>query len=97
MRADLARRAGLPAGTVLELVKLADLSRLGGVKGTRARLYYDAGADSLEAVAGWEPEALREMLAAYVARTGFDGIALLPKEVRNAVAAARRLPRSVEY
>lgn len=96
-RRALAARTGAPEPAILELVKLADLSRLGAIKGVRARLYYDAGVDTPEKMAQWEPEALRAMLADFVRRTGFDGIAPLPKEVWNAVSAARSLPRLVEY
>jgi len=96
-RVRLAERAGVPPVAVEELTRLADLARLPGVKGVRARLYYDAGVDSVERLAAWEPEALRAMLVEYVARTGFDGIAPLPKEAEHTVATARRLPRVVEY
>jgi hypothetical protein len=94
-RQMLAEQSGVPAAVILELVKLADLARLGGLKGIRARLYYEAGADTLEKIAAYEPEELGAMLADFVARTGFDGIAPLPKEVRNAVANAGRLPKLV--
>jgi len=58
-------------------VKLEYVSKLevqgvkigGHVKGIRARLYYDAGIDSVEKMADWEPEALRRMVAEFVART----------------------------
>jgi hypothetical protein len=96
-RQALAEKAGVPLDAVLELVKLSDLARLGAVKSVRARLYHDAGVDTVEKMARWDPEALRAMLIAFVERTGFDGIAPLPKEARNAVAAARRLPKIVEY
>ncbi len=96
-RQQLAAGTGVPAQAVLELVKLSDLSRLGGLKSIRARLYYDAGADTVEKIASWEPEELRAMLAEFVARTGFEGIAPLPKEVQNTVATARSLPRIVEF
>jgi hypothetical protein len=36
-------------------------------------------------------------LVGFVERTGFDGIAPLPKEVRNAIVKARQLPAVVEY
>ena len=42
-RSELANNAGIPLESVTELVKLSDLARLPGVKGIRARLYYDAG------------------------------------------------------
>lgn len=94
-RAALAKQAGVPEKIVVELVKLSDLARLPGVKGIRARLYYDAGVDSVEKMARWEPEALRRMVTRYVERTGFSGTAPLPKEVSSTVANARKLPKIV--
>jgi predicted flap endonuclease-1-like 5' DNA nuclease len=96
-RQQLAGTTGIPEDTILELVKLSDLSRLAGLKGIRARLYHDAGMDTVEKIAAWEPEELRATLAEFVVRTGFEGIAPLPKEVQNVVATARSLPRIVEY
>jgi hypothetical protein len=96
-RQALAGRAGIPLEAVLELVKLSDLARIPGVKGIRARLYVDAGVDTVEKMAGWEADALREMIVDFVERTGFDGVATLPKEAAFTVATARRLPRIVGY
>ncbi|MBK8021278.1 MAG: DUF4332 domain-containing protein [Chloroflexi bacterium] len=42
-RQALAQSTGLSPDFILECVKLSDLSRLDGIKGIRARLYYDAG------------------------------------------------------
>jgi hypothetical protein len=95
-RAALAREARVPEVVIVELTKLADLARLPGVKGIRARLYHDAGVDCVAKMATWEPEPLRLMLAEYVQRTGFDGIAPLPKEVSSTVANARKLPKAIE-
>jgi hypothetical protein len=64
---------------------------------TGAHLYYDAGVDTLEKMAQWEPEDLREMLIEFVERTGFDGIAPLPKEIQFTVTTASKLPQIVQY
>ena len=96
-RQTLADRAGIPINAILELVKLSDLARIQGLKATRARLYYDAGVDTVEKLASWDPEELRDLLAGFVERTGFDGIAPLPKEAASAVATAKRLPKAIEY
>jgi hypothetical protein len=96
-RASLAEQTGVSPAVILELVKLSDLSRLGGLKSIRARLYYDTGADRPARIARWEPENLHKMLSEFVQRTGFPGIAPLPKEVRNAVAHSRQLPQVVIY
>ncbi|MGD8245148.1 MAG: DUF4332 domain-containing protein [Anaerolineae bacterium] len=96
-RAGLAEETGLPVEVILELVKLAGLARIPGIKGIRARLYHDAGVDTIDKMAAWDPEDLREMVAEFVERTGFDGIAPLPAEARFSVARARSLPKIVEY
>jgi hypothetical protein len=96
-RAALAQGTGIPEEAILELVKLSDLARLPGVKGIRARLYYDTGVDCVEKMAVCEAEALLALTAEFVERTGFDGIAPLPKEVSSTIANAKQLPRIVEY
>ena len=96
-RKHLAEEAAVSSDILLELVKLSDLSRLGAVKSVRARLYYDAGLDTPDKFTEWEPEALRQMLVKFVEATNFDGIAPLPKELRNAIAKAHKLPRIISY
>ncbi len=92
-RMALAKEADVPEQAILELVTLSALARLPGVKGIRARLYYDAGVDSVVKMASWEPEALRLMVTEYCERTGFAGMPPLPKEVSSTVANARKLPQ----
>jgi hypothetical protein len=96
-RDTLSRETGISVEQILELVKLSDLARLPGVKGIRARLYYDAGVDTVEKMAIWDPDDLRAMVADFVERTAFDGIAPLPLEVKFTVAQARTLPKSIDY
>lgn len=79
-RAELVHKAGIPLESVIELMKLSDLARLPGVKGIRARLYYDAGVDSVEKLASWEQDALLVMTSEFVKSTGFPGIAPLPMD-----------------
>ena len=88
---------GIPESAILELVKLSDLARLPGVKGIRARLYYNAGIDSVENMAGWEPEALRKVTTAYVEQSGFEGLPPLPKEVSSTIANAKGLLKILEF
>lgn len=97
VRTDLARQANLPQEVVLELVKLSDLSRLPGVKGIRARLYVDAGVDTVEILAAYEPKALLALTTEFVQKTKFEGIAPLPKEVSSTIMNARKLPKLVEW
>lgn len=96
-RKKLARQTGIPLKAILELVKLSDLSRLGAIKSVRARLYYDAGLDTPEKFKKWKMEDLRQMLVEFVQRTGFEGIAPLPKELNNAIETAKKLPKVIRY
>ena len=81
------------------MARLDDIfrARLGAVRAVRARLYYEAGLDTPDKFVGWDPEALRQKLIDFVAKTGFDGIAPLPKELRHAIADAEKLPKIVRY
>ncbi len=99
-RADreiLADRSGIPYDTILELVKLSDLARIPGIKGIRARLYLDAGIDTVEMMSHLETEEMLSLVTEFVERTGFDGIPPLPAEVRYSIAKARSLPKLVAY
>jgi hypothetical protein len=96
-RQALADKTGIPIDKILELVKLSDLARIPGVKGIRARLYHDAGTDSIENLAQWNAEELKVYLEDFVRRTDFDGIAPLPAEIRFTLDRARELPKVVEY
>ncbi len=93
----LAKQTGIAVETILELVKLSDLARIPGVKGIRARLYYDAGFETLEKLAQCDPDELRQLLIAFVERTGFKGIAPLPKEISYTIETAKSLSQVVSY
>jgi hypothetical protein len=96
-RESLAAQTRVKMETILEFVKLSDLARVPGLKGIRARLYHDVGVDCIETLASWDPEELLAELAAFVERTGFEGITPLPKEVRSGVKTAKGLPKVVEF
>ena len=96
-RVQLAGDTGIPPDVILEYVKLSDLTRIGALRRVRARLYYDAGLDTIDKIAASDPVVLREQFINYVDETGFDGIAPLPKELRNAVETAKSIERLVEY
>jgi hypothetical protein len=96
-RAALAQKSGLSEVVILELVKLSDQSRIGGHKRVRARLFHNAGLDTLDKIAALEPEEVRKILIDYIDRTGFPGIPSTPKEAAHSVMLARYLPRLVAY
>lgn len=96
LRKELEEISGVPYESILELVKLSDLSRLRGVKGIRARLYYDAGIDTVEAFSHWESEAMQIYLEKFVQESGFEGIAPLPKEINGTIKQAANLEKLLE-
>ncbi|MFW9769254.1 MAG: DUF4332 domain-containing protein [Candidatus Thorarchaeota archaeon] len=96
-RRVISKESGIPLDSVLEFVKLSDLTRIGAVRAVRARLYHDSGVDTIDKMARYDPIELRSYLQKWIENTRFDGIAPLPKEAANAVKAAKRLPRLVEY
>jgi hypothetical protein len=96
-RQELSVKTAIAPEAILELVKLSDLTRIFGVRSIRARLYYDARVDTLDKLAKWDPDKLRTMLTDFVQKTGFNGIAPLPKEAEFTVKEARKLPRMIEY
>lgn len=95
-RKRLSRQTGVPESAILELVKLSDLARIPGVKGIRARLYYDAGIDTVEKIAAMEPEELHERVITYVEESDFEGVPTLPAEAKYTVEKARVLPKIIE-
>ena len=96
-RAKLSSTTGIPIEVIVEYVKLSDLTRIGALRRVRARLYYDAGLDTIDKIADSDPVALRKHFVDFVNETGFDGIAPLPKELRNAVETAKQIDRLVVY
>jgi hypothetical protein len=97
LRETLSQETGIPADEILELVKLSDQARIGGHRRVRARLFHDAGLDTLDKIAACEPEDVRRILSEYIVRTGFNGIPSTPREAANSVKMARFLPRILEY
>ena len=96
-REKLAEKTGVPFSAILELVKLADLSRIPGLARKRARLYHDAGLDTMDKIAKWDPEKMQQMLAEFVERTKFDGTPPTPFEAAFTVKLAKYFQRIVEY
>lgn len=95
-RRELAIKTNVPEEVIFELVKLSDLARLPGVKGIRARLYYNAGIDTVEKMAEQNPDTLLVAMREFVKETGFEGIAPLPKEIESSINTAKKLPKEIE-
>jgi hypothetical protein len=97
-RKELAAKTKLPEEWILKLSKLSDLARIAGLKGTRSLLYYDAGVETLEEIATWDPVQLREHFIDFYEITNYQG-AKPPtqKECNNHVRIAKSLPNIIEF
>ena len=96
-RREISQITGIPLEDVLELVKLSDQARIGGHKKVRARLYHEAGLDTIDKMAACNSEEMRKILADYIQKTGFKGIPPTPGEAQHTVAMAKYLKRLVQY
>lgn len=91
----LSKKSGVEKEEIIKLVKLADLSRLNGVKGIRAVLYYNSGFDTLEKIANSSPEEIIEKTKEYILKTGFDGLPPWKKEALASINTSKKLKRKI--
>ncbi len=96
-RAELSRLADVPSGDLLELVKMSDLARIGGVGPVFARLLYEVGADTLEEFLKRSPDELFERLHAINKEKRYTRIMPSLKDIRHCIGTARELPKVIEY
>ena len=96
-RKAIAAKSDIPEDYILELVKLSNLARISGLKKIRARLYYDAGIDTLRKLETWIPLELKELLDDHVKKTGIAKMGPLLAECSSAIALAKHLPKIVEF
>ncbi len=95
-REALAEKSGLSLDSILELVKLSNLSRLPGLAKTRCRLYYEGGLDTLPKIASLEPEDVQTILTEHIMKTGFNGSPPAFSEAKAAITMARFLLETVD-
>ena len=95
-RAELSQRAGIEPAALLELVKLSDLSRVYGVGPVFARLLYDAGIDSIQAIARADSSRLFDKLAKAYLAAGNSRVDFKERDIAFCIQMAKRLPGSTE-
>ncbi|MGC9780004.1 MAG: DUF4332 domain-containing protein [Candidatus Heimdallarchaeota archaeon] len=95
-REDLSKQLAIPEESILELVKLSDITRLGYVKKKLSRLYYDAGLDSPAKIAEFEPKELHEFFIRFVEESNWDGMVPNPSDLVYNIKNARKLSKVVE-
>ncbi len=95
-REGLAEKSGAEIDSILELVKMSNLSRLPGLKKVRGRLYYEGGLDTFSKIAALEASETRRILSEYIESTGFKGGPPTEGEAQATITMARFLPEIVE-
>ena len=95
-REELSKQLAIPEESILELVKLSDITRLGYVRKKLSRLYYEAGLDSPAKVAAFEPKELHEFFIKFVEETGWDGMVPNPSDLVQNIKSAGKLSKVVE-
>lgn len=95
-RAQLASELGVPSMVILELVKMADLTRIVDIKGTRVRLLIDAGIDSVGKLVQYDPERLRSTISAFNLEKRIMKRNPTLVETTYWITQAKKLPKIVE-
>jgi hypothetical protein len=95
-REILAEKSGVDIDSILELVKMSNLSRLPGLKKVRCRLYYEGGLDTLAKIAALEAGEIRKILSEFVESSGFEGSPPTEGEAQASITMARFLPEIIE-
>ncbi len=96
-RIELSRLANVPGDDLLELVRLSDLVRIGGVGPVFARIIFDAGIDTLEKLSSSAPDKLFEELLAINRQKQYTRADFTVKDVQHCINMARQLPKAIEY
>jgi hypothetical protein len=93
----LSASTGVSMENLLELVKLSDLARVRGIGAAFTKLFYETGANTIDKLSRWDPEALFEK--AHEVNKGKSVTKVVPpqKDFRQYVAIAKDLPKVIEY
>ncbi|PKP37159.1 MAG: hypothetical protein CVT98_06475 [Bacteroidetes bacterium HGW-Bacteroidetes-15] len=96
-RKELAEITGLTIHTILELTKLADLSRIKWVGATFARMLYDLGVDTVEKASKADPVNLHDQINKYNKENGLYKGHIGLNDIKIFVDAAKEVPIEIEY
>jgi len=95
-RRALSDQLDIPEESLLELVKLSDLTRLGFVKAKLTRLYYNSGLDSPAKIAEFEPDKLHAFFVKFVKESNWNGMIPNPDDLVGNISSAQKLDNIVE-
>jgi hypothetical protein len=96
-RQKLADSIGIDYTEILELTKLADLSRIKWVGVTYARMLYDLGVDTVEKVSKSDPVDLHARLNQRIKEQNIFKGGIGINDVKILVETANELPLEIEY
>jgi len=96
-RMELSRTTDIPTSYLLELTKLSDIARIGGLGPVFVRLFYETGAGTLKELSERTAEELSERLHAVNKAGGFSKVIPSPKDITSYIETAKELPKVIEY
>lgn len=96
-RQQLAETAGIANADLLEVTKLADLSRIKWVGVTYAQLLYNLGVDTVEKVADSEPKDLHARINEMIKERNIFKGSIGLNDVNILIESARELSFDIEY
>jgi hypothetical protein len=96
-REKLSAATGVPIEKLMELVRLSDLARIRGLGAAFVRLFYEAGADTIEILSEWEPEKLSQAVVMLNEEMEITKWVPSLKDVRQYVEMANELEKVIEY
>ena len=96
-REALSASTGISMEDLLELAKLSDLARIRGLGAAFTRLFYEAGAETLEKLSEFDPEILFQKVHAINDEKKLTKTVPPRKDFYQYVEMAKDLPKVVEY
>ena len=87
---------GIDYSDLLELVKLADLSRVYGIGPVFARIMYDAGTETVELLAQADTEKLYTLLTEKYIQLGYEKADFKLRDIQSCVQIAQGRPQTIE-
>lgn len=96
-RDKLSKKANIPEDSLLEMVKLSDLVRCGGVGPLFARMIYETGTDTIEKIADASPEELFKELDKLNKIKNYTRAKFVLEDIKYCVDFAKKLPKSIIY
>jgi hypothetical protein len=96
-RQELSKKTGIPLEYILDLVKLADITRISDIKGVKGKLLFEAKVDTIKKLSKLSAEELRKKLIQVNEKKKILKRPPTLVETTYWVEQAKKLPEIVEY